>query len=510
MKYRPVNLQPLLDTSEIFYETFPDSLDILKKTNGYNLKRVEVVCLKKLITSLKAHGLSSSQLSDFYSGYTIPQISKEFDLLRFGENYNINIELKSSKDEQDIFKQLQQNKYYLGHLEQDTIFITYISSKNIFFELKHEVLIPISCHDVANYIVKQKIKKITDINDLFNIKDFLVCPISSNNYGFISGKYFLTPHQTELKRRITLSKPIEKFFKIIGNPGTGKTLLSYDIAKEFINNGKKVVIFHSGNLNIGHKNLISQNGWDIRPAKYVDNFISENKHVDLIIIDEAQRIFIQQFKKIDEFVSRNSGVKLILSYDPKQTLSKQEQSTSLIRLVKEKNTILDKYTPILLSKKIRSNPSIGNFVQGLFYLPHMNNAKDFENISVEYYSKLEDCKDYINNIYTLNKNNKEIWTSFNYTTSSFNYEVSLEELQLPQRQNAHAIIGQEFENVIAIIGRNFTYNETKHLIYTARTHYDPEKMLYQMVTRAINKLKIIIVGNPQLYHDLLYAMSQVH
>lgn len=57
---------------------------------------------------LKDWGMTPSILSqytdNFYFGYKIPQISKEFDLIRFGENYNVSIELKSQTtlDKQEI------------------------------------------------------------------------------------------------------------------------------------------------------------------------------------------------------------------------------------------------------------------------------------------------------------------------------------------------------------------------------------------------------------------------
>lgn len=507
MIYKSVNLQSLSDTSNIFHQSYPQNLELLKKTKGYNLKNVEVEGLKKLIEELKKAGSTAVSLSDFYSSYNIPQINKEFDLLRFGLNYNINIELKSNKDEKSILKQLQKNKYYLKHLEKDTIFITYLSGKNIFYKLHENSLNQIQPKDVASYISKQIIKNVSDINSLFNVKNFLICPISSNNLDFIHGNYFLTPYQTELKNKIIKSQLADKFFKVEGKPGTGKTLLCYDIAKDYINSGKKVIIFHSGLLNDGHEKLNAEKGWDIRPAKKASSLFAEANEPDLVIIDEAQRIYSQQFKEIDEYIESSNKTKLVISYDPRQTLSKKEQDHSLVNLIYNEDKILEKYTSIVLSKKIRTNPSVANFIQGLFNLPDMNNAHDFNKISVEYFTNFEDCKDYVQNIENLNKDTTENWTTFNYTTSSINYEP-LHEQYLSNKLTAHQIIGQEFENVIAILDNNFTYNENNQLIYTSRTYYDPEKMLYQMVTRTVNKLKIIVVNNPHLYYRILEAINK--
>ncbi|EUJ18396.1 hypothetical protein MAQA_09229 [Listeria aquatica FSL S10-1188] len=40
----------------------------------------------------------------FFLGYKIPQIGEEFDLLRLGKNYHLNIELKSEASEEKILK----------------------------------------------------------------------------------------------------------------------------------------------------------------------------------------------------------------------------------------------------------------------------------------------------------------------------------------------------------------------------------------------------------------------
>jgi hypothetical protein len=46
-------------------------------------------------------------------------LEKEFDLLLFGKDCIINIELKSISTEEKIFKQLERNKYYLSFIEKN-------------------------------------------------------------------------------------------------------------------------------------------------------------------------------------------------------------------------------------------------------------------------------------------------------------------------------------------------------------------------------------------------------
>jgi len=53
--------------------------------------------------------------------------------------------------------------------------------------------------------------------------------------------------------------------------------------------------------------------------------------------------------------------------------------------------------------------------------------------------------------------------------------------------------------------RNFQYKENK--LIANPTYYSMLGMLYQIATRAINELKIIVVDNPELYYNLLEIKS---
>lgn len=66
---------------------------------------------------------------------THTQIGKEFDLLRFGDNYIINIEIKTESSIDKIFKQQQKNKYYLEFLDKEIYIYTYILNENKLYKL---------------------------------------------------------------------------------------------------------------------------------------------------------------------------------------------------------------------------------------------------------------------------------------------------------------------------------------------------------------------------------------
>lgn len=68
---------------------------------GIEIKNEEIKDLKKLVELL--HNLTSDIgiFDKFYVGYKIPQIGKEFDLLRFGNECVINVELKQRSGPQN-------------------------------------------------------------------------------------------------------------------------------------------------------------------------------------------------------------------------------------------------------------------------------------------------------------------------------------------------------------------------------------------------------------------------
>lgn len=94
------------------------------------------------------------------------------------------------------------------------------------------------------------------VHSLFKPSTYLVSPFNSTT-KFINGEYFLTDHQNSIKKDIInlFTSSSAEFVSVIGNPGTGKTLLTYDIANHYINNKLKVLVVHCVKLNNGHSTL---------------------------------------------------------------------------------------------------------------------------------------------------------------------------------------------------------------------------------------------------------------
>src|SRR5699024_8746734 len=96
-----------------------------KEINNISIKDYEVECVEQMLNLFNEQVEEPSDLVkylDLFSiGYDVKQIGKEFDLLRIGSNYNLNIELKSEFTSSDkIKRQLVKNDYYLNPLKKPT------------------------------------------------------------------------------------------------------------------------------------------------------------------------------------------------------------------------------------------------------------------------------------------------------------------------------------------------------------------------------------------------------
>ena len=229
------NLLSIVDAFEKFGndQLFDRYLSFL----GISIKEREREDLRSFINSLRKHITNIKVLDGYYFGFTIPQISKEFDILRIGKESIINIELKNETTEK-IEKQLKQNRYYLNFLGKRTFYFTYITEEDKLYELENDNLVAVDFEKLSKLLFTQEIEEIENINQLFFPSNYLVSPFNSTD-KFIDNEYFLTKHQEDIKKKIIDSdKKKYPFFTIKGGAGTGKTLLVYDIAKDLTKKGE--------------------------------------------------------------------------------------------------------------------------------------------------------------------------------------------------------------------------------------------------------------------------------
>ncbi|UVR17951.1 DUF2075 domain-containing protein [Bacteroides fragilis] len=460
------------------------------------IKNYELNGIESFVDELLKANNNISIVNRYYLGYSIPQIGKEFDLLRFGHNYIINIEIKTESSIEKILKQQQKNKYYLSFLDKPLHIYTFISNENKLYKLvirnNGDEIEEITFNELCNILMSQEVVTFNNIDDLFNPSDYLVSPFNSPE-KFMSEGYFLTVQQEQIYKEIQtkLSDTATNFIALTGGAGTGKTLLTYHIAKETIQRGKKVLILHCTPLNSGHQILMDEYNWSIYMPKYAPNTID----FDLIIIDEAQRMYPYQFDKYIREV-RTLNKKCIFSYDEKQYLRDNEKQYHTKERI-EKELLC---TPYKLTDKIRTNKEIAYFIRQLFNIKKNIPNIDYTNIELTY------CKDCYSAKLLLQELLERGWKTPNYTPgtrSFFHYEAYLSN----DTESAHSVVGQEFNNVVVVIDESFKYNSQGDLI-ADNTYYSQRQMLYQIITRTRKKLHIVIINNEVMLNRCIDILSK--
>lgn len=492
---RNINILSIIEAyrklSNTLFQKLMNSYGITSGIKNYELNGIEA-----FVDELLKANNNISIVNRYYLGYSIPQIGKEFDLLRFGHNYIINIEIKTESSIEKILKQQQKNRYYLSFLDKPLHIYTFMSNENKLYKLvirnNKDEIEEITFNELCNILMSQEVMTFNNIDDLFNPSDYLVSPFNSPE-KFMSEGYFLTVQQEQIYKEIQtkLSDTATNFIALTGGAGTGKTLLTYHIAKETIQRGKKVLILHCAPLNSGHQILMDEYSWSIYMPKYAPNTID----FDLIIIDEAQRMYPYQFDKYIREV-RTLNKKCIFSYDEKQYLRDNEKQYHTKERI-EKELLC---TPYKLTDKIRTNKEIAYFIRQLFNIKKNIPNIDYTNIELTY------CKNCFSAKLLLQELLEKGWKTPNYTPgtrSFFHYEAYLSN----DTESAHSVVGQEFNNVVVVIDESFKYNSQGDLI-ADNTYYSQRQMLYQIITRTRKKLHIVIINNEVMLDRCIDILSK--
>lgn len=490
---REINLISLLDAyQKLEPEIFATYLDYY----SISLKKSELIDLSKLVSEIKQLNQKVNIFDNYFIGYKIPQISKEFDLLRIDIDTVLNIEIKQKSTTDKIQKQLERNMYYLSFLKKEIHCFTYISDENKLYTIDHKNQITESSfRQLLSIIASQNVEKINEINLLFNPSNYLVSPFNSTN-EFIKGRYFLTTHQENIKNEVLekIYSPSTSILSIKGKAGTGKTLLIYDIAKE-IYNEHEVLLIHCGHLNQGHITLIEDFNWNIISAKYL--FDQDYSKYKLVILDEAQRVYPNFFDRVIKEVKKNNS-NCILSHDEQQTLHKREIDNKIPKKLETEIT----HPTFELTNKIRTNKEVASFIECIFNKDRQFTKQRNTSIELTFFENLDETIDFITNLKTKD------WKIINYTPDGYK-TFPYERFKIMDELNSHTVIGQEFDNVVAIIDEHFYYKNSQLSTrgYKKNPYYHPTKMLYQIISRTRLKLHLIVFRNQEVLSRCLSMLE---
>ena len=427
------------------------------------MKEWELESMRALVERLELHMQDVSALRLFYS-FQIPRLGKEFDLLQIRENQIINIELI-------------QNRYYLSALGKPIQSYTYISSQNRLMRLtNHDHVIEASWNQLCAALQKEGKDYSGDIENLFRAEWYLFSPLTEPN-RFLNKEYFLTAQQRDIKRQI-LKKICEEqtgYFSFSGLPGTGKTLLLYDIAMK-LSNRQQVCIIHCGEAGkkweILHKRL--QRIDFLSDNQLETQFSLEDYHA--ILVDEAHLLSVE---KLNVLLDMSEDRPIIFSSDSEEMISPKEIDQSTMKRMEE----LPNLQTFRLTNRIRTNAELSSFIQNMMHLPVRKNQNEFPHVSVVYANDAKEADTLVQD----------------YVRQGYQYFPQMEGAKL----GSTAV--RDTEQMVVVLDERYYYDDELYFrsIHPMRNGQSEVRSLFHLLNQAKENLTFVVKGNETVYGILL-------
>lgn len=448
-------------------------------------------------------------LDGFYFSYTIEHISKEFDLLKLSADAGcvLNIELKSEAvEEERIRKQLEQNRYYLSHISRTILSYTYVmETDTLYYCNDRGFLRECGIDELARALRRPALQDYIgeNIRECFRAQDYLISPVK-NPEKFLTGRYFLTNQQFDFRRQILETfqdyekslKEIKDFrepegpdhseevpvVSLTGGAGTGKTLLMLDLAVE-LSRKKRVLFLHGGPLREGHREIdrrlhkVSiQSGTDRTLSLPQDSgALAALRDYSFLLVDEANRLPSEIIVRLIE-AAASLRIPAVFSYDPHTILGAIPRMEDAEAVIAEHETM-----QLELSGNIRINRPIYSFLRALFYQKDAAPHSDYSCIDI---------------LYASDRHEEQLLTSY---CRARGYKL------IPENSDSFRsgeIISQEFDKVLMVLDSRFYYDETLRLCADSSADM-ALPLLYEGLSRAKERLCLLVVGNKTLFEQLL-------
>ena len=424
------------------------------RTYFLKMREWELESMKALVRELEVHMQDVHALRFFYS-FQVPRLGKEFDLLQIKDDQIVNIELKSGKvSDEAVRKQLLHNRYYLSVQGKMIQSYTYISSQERLVRLNnHDHIVEADWDQLCLALQRQSKDYEGDIEDLFQAEMYLFSPVTEPE-RFLNKEYFLTSQQKDIERRILdkIRKVKYGYFWFSGLPGTGKTLLLYDIAMK-LSVHQKVCMIHCGETGKEWKILHDRL---LRIAFLSDSQLEECpdlKEYSAILVDEAHLLTEEKLHVILELSEKHP---VIFSSDDEDMISDEEMDRTMIREIEH----LPDIQSFHLTNRIRTNAELSSFIQNMMHLPEKRTVRYYPHIQVVYANDEEEA-----------------------------------ELLLKGYQN----------QLVFIIDERYYYDEKGYLREQRQKQQKPTavRALFHRLNEAREEFAIIVKGNEAVYEVLL-------
>ena len=434
---------------------------------GYFLKmrEWELDSMKAFVRELETHMDEVYALWFFYS-FQIPRLGKEFDLLQIREDQIVNVELKSGAvSDEALRKQLIQNRYYLAVQGKTIRSYTYISSQNRLVRLtNHDHLADTDWEQLCSELQNESEDYKGNAEALFQAELFLISPLTEPS-RFLKKEYFLTAQQKDIERQILRRIRTERsgYYWFLGLPGTGKTLLLYDIAMK-LSARQKVCMIHCGTSGQEWKKLHERL---LRIIWISDSQITEETKLDeysAVLVDEAHLLSQDVLHRIVNLAGRRP---VVFSSDDESPVSPEEADQS----IKQELENLAEVWMFRLTNRIRTNAELSTFIQNMMHLPERKVTRHFPNVIVFYANDNQEAENLIQDA-------KE---------------------QGYQLLSEHMVTGKTPDCLAVMLDEQYFYDKNQYL----RSENHTVRKLFHQLNGAKEKLMLIVKNNVPLYDVLL-------
>ena len=428
------------------------------------MREWELESMKALTAELETCMEDVYALRFFYS-FQIPRLGKEFDLLQIKEDQIVNIELKSGVvSDEAIRRQLLQNRYYLSVLGRTIHSYTYISSQNRLVRLtNHDHIAEADWDELCRALKRESPDYNGNIEELFRAELYLISPLREPE-RFLQKEYFLTAQQRDIERQILkgIRAKHSDYYWFSGLPGTGKTLLLYDLAMK-LSVRQRVCMIHCGesgeDWRILHKRLrridfLSDRQLSLQAAKQT---MTEN-----VCAEEAFDTFLKPYSAIlvDE--------------------------AQLDREISQRLASLPDVQSFHMTNRIRTNAELSSFIQNMLDLSRRKGQKGYPNIEVVY----------------ANDDTEAVCLMQGYARRGYLYQNSAM---------------RDVNRLVAVLDEQYYYDEDGYLragkiseasyeitrITTSEGRKSNVRLLFHQLNQAKEKLAIVIKDNPSVYDTIL-------
>ena len=307
---------------------------------------------------------------------------------------------------------------------------------------------------------------------------------------FLNKEYFLTSQQRDIRRQILRKIRSEHsgYFLFTGLPGTGKTLLLYDIAME-LSDRRKVCMIHCSEA--GKK-------WEILHERlHRIDFLSDSRLLEddddrveimvgmkdifaeysAILVDEAHLLSVEKLR----YILKCAGDRpVIFSSDSEDMISPYELDRGNLHVIEE----LPGVQIFRLTNRIRTNAELSSFIQNIMHIPAGRRLKEYPHIEVVYANDDGEAANLLED----------------YRGRGYWYKVDDENVEP----------SGGVDSLVVVMDDHYYYDEEgylRSLEVKEKANVFNVRSLFHYLNQAKESLAIVVKGNPEVYAGLMNVLQ---